>query len=697
MKKISDITVQKRIVIYFILIIVLPSIVMGGLAFRGVKNDQALIERENRRQALEVGNQIIESTRAILLNHEDECEKIGLNRPLTKEEFFIDTLLEDFLLLHPIVQSIFYVSEVEVKMLRSHLQYFPRDVIISSQKKNLAVEKELETGWRYEYRDKDSDKALSFYKQAIDKLIDNYSKAMALNAIARLQKKTGNFQEAVGSYKILSRDYGNYYINESMPLGLIANVELSKLLIELGDINGAIKVQISQQENLVNRKWEINEGTYSFFANETKEFLQDQEMNLAGHDDVLVSRLDSLQRKQQKLQLETRSLLSLHKNIVPGMIDSDIIARERRIEESGGLTYLMSIIPDSTIGHWCLLISIDRLLDQYIEPQLRLASVKGRWHWLLRDDQGENLVHSDVTAAGMDFVEMSFPAQLPVWTLLAYTKPNTMFQTFLQSGQGIYFYMFLFIGTVLVVGLLFIFYSVNRELYLTKMKSDFIATVSHEFKSPLTAIGQITEMLQQGRVPSGKRDKYYSVMLQQEARLTHLIDNILDFSRIERGKKSYTLEETDIASLIYDTVDRYQRRMRNKSLQINLSIQPGMPNIEVDSKTIEQVLHNLLDNAIKYSENAKAIDLHTEMDNSHIIISVRDYGIGIAKEDQTRIFERFYRAGNKKTHNIKGSGIGLALVKEIVEAHGGKTQVSSRLGEGSTFSVYLPLEINCTL
>ena len=250
--------------------------------------------------------------------------------------------------------------------------------------------------------------------------------------------------------------------------------------------------------------------------------------------------------------------------------------------------------------------------------------------------------------------------------------------------------MFLFIGAVLIVGLLFIMYSVNRELQLTKMKSDFIATVSHEFKSPLTAIRQITEMLQSGRVPSEKKEKYYSVMLQQGGRLTHLIDNILDFSRIERGKKSYVFEETDITDLIQNTLKKYQHRMRDNGFQINLSIQPELPDVEVDGEAIEQVLHNLLDNAVKYSGSSKVIDLQTKIDNGTVMTSVRDYGIGIAKEDQSKIFERFYRADNKQTHDVKGSGIGLTLVKEIIEAHGGKTYVDSNPGEGSTFYFYLP-------
>jgi len=129
----------------------------------------------------------------------------------------------------------------------------------------------------------------------------------------------------------------------------------------------------------------------------------------------------------------------------------------------------------------------------------------------------------------------------------------------------------------------------------------------------------------------------------------------------------------------------------DKGFKINLNIQAELPNVQVDGEAIEQVLDNLLDNAVKYSGNSKVVNIHIVMDNGSIITSVQDYGIGIAKEDQVKIFERFYRADNKQIHDIKGSGIGLTLVKEIIEAHGGKTQVDSSLGEGSTFYFYLPL------
>jgi len=454
-------------------------------------------------------------------------------------------------------------------------------------------------------------------------------------------------------------------------------------------------VQLRLQENLINRKWELDKVSYALFADKSQGFLNDIKSVSTERDAVRLEQLDSLQRARLLLQIETGHLLflreSMRNRLVEGTYNADIKSGRRWHEESRGTHYLISVITDGMRGHWCLCTSTEILLNYHIKPLLTTASARDRWYWSLQNDADDILVSPDEFTESPRIVEMSFPSQLPEWTLLAYAKPLSLVQTFFRSGQGVYLFMFLFIGAVLIVGLMFTMYSVNREMQLTRMKSDFIATVSHEFKSPLTSIRQITEMLQSGRVPADRKNQYYSVMLQQGARLTHLIDNILDFSSIEQGKKSYVFEDTNFADLIKDTIDIYQRRLRNKGFEINLTIQPDLPDVLVDRDAIGQVLHNLLDNAVKYSGSSQVIDICTEKDNGSVVTSVRDYGIGISKEERGKIFERFYRAGNKQTHDVKGSGIGLSLVKEIVVSHGGKIDVESNPGAGSTFYIYLPV------
>jgi signal transduction histidine kinase len=227
------------------------------------------------------------------------------------------------------------------------------------------------------------------------------------------------------------------------------------------------------------------------------------------------------------------------------------------------------------------------------------------------------------------------------------------------------------------------------------MKSSFMSTVSHEFKSPLTSIRQMTEMLVRDRVPSLERkQKYYSTILQQSERLSHLIDNILDFTKMEEGHKGFCFEKADIIPAVRDIVELFREVMANKGFQINLAIPEVLPHVVVDREAVELVVYNLIDNACKYSGESKVIDIQLFQADRNIIISVRDYGIGIRKEDQEKIFSRFYRAGEELTQSVKGSGIGLAIVKQIVDAHKGEITVDSTPGNGSIFSVKLPLNQN---
>jgi signal transduction histidine kinase len=232
-------------------------------------------------------------------------------------------------------------------------------------------------------------------------------------------------------------------------------------------------------------------------------------------------------------------------------------------------------------------------------------------------------------------------------------------------------------------------------MHLSRMKSHFMSTVSHEFKSPLTSIRQMAEMLVRGRVTSlGKQQKYFDTILQQSERLSHLIDNILDFSKMEEGQKVFRFEKADIIPVVKDIVGSFQEHTAEEGFNITLEISEPVPHVSFDKEALEQVMHNLLDNAFKYSGNSKTIELRLFLKGNRVIFSVRDYGIGIRKEDHDKIFSRFYRAGEELSQSVKGSGIGLTIVKQIVEAHHGDISVESNPGKGSIFTVKLPVSKN---
>jgi signal transduction histidine kinase len=211
-------------------------------------------------------------------------------------------------------------------------------------------------------------------------------------------------------------------------------------------------------------------------------------------------------------------------------------------------------------------------------------------------------------------------------------------------------------------------------------------------KSPLTSIRQIAEILARKRVSTEERkEKYYTMILQQSERLSHLIENILDFSKMEAGQKKFRFEETDPCFVAKKVVRLFQEHLTIHDFHINLSIPNPVKPVWGDTEALEQVLYNLIDNAIKYSGKSKTIDVIVEYSGEAATLMVRDYGIGISKEEQEKIFHQFYRSGEELTRTVKGTGIGLTIVKQIVKAHKGEISLESTPGRGSTFSIKLPV------
>lgn len=249
-----------------------------------------------------------------------------------------------------------------------------------------------------------------------------------------------------------------------------------------------------------------------------------------------------------------------------------------------------------------------------------------------------------------------------------------------------------FIDLMLGAGLFLVYSNVRREMHLSRLKSDFVANVSHELKTPLALIRLFAETLELGRVPSDEKARqYYRVINKESQRLTQLINNILDFSRIEAGRKEYDFVRTDLTRVIEEVVEAYRFQVEQQGFVLEMEIADEIPELEIDKEALSQALLNLVHNAVKYSREEKRIRVSARQDGDRVLISVSDRGIGIAKNEQRKIFDKFYRAEDSLVHETKGSGLGLALVRHIVEAHGGEVLLESNPGRGSTFTLVLPL------
>jgi signal transduction histidine kinase len=300
-----------------------------------------------------------------------------------------------------------------------------------------------------------------------------------------------------------------------------------------------------------------------------------------------------------------------------------------------------------------------------------------------------------VASAGWDGgepeVERNLEGAFPNLTL-AIKLPGT---TLAALGQRFVHTSFLILGVIsllLTGGIVMTHRNISREMALAKLKSDFVSNVSHELRTPLSLIRLYAETLEMGRLKSAdKYQEYYSIIRKESERLTALINNILDFSRIEAGRKEYEFRQTDMRELVRNTLDSYRYQIEQSGFAFEEKIAEDVPSLSVDREAMARSLLNLVNNALKYSQDQKYIGVNLFRDNGSVKLEVVDHGIGIPQGEQQKIFDKFYRVGDPLVHNTKGSGLGLSLVRHIVQAHGGEVLVDSVPGRGSKFTINLPV------
>jgi len=306
-------------------------------------------------------------------------------------------------------------------------------------------------------------------------------------------------------------------------------------------------------------------------------------------------------------------------------------------------------------------------------------------------DEKSRVLYSNAAPKNGYLLVTSLDRPFSNWTAAVGLKDTNLDElardSFLHSaGTTVLVLVFLLGGIALTIR------ATDREARLAQAKSTFVANVSHELKTPLSLISLFSEILELGRVNNeAKKAEYYGIIRHESRRLNKTIDNILDFSRIEAGRKTYELVEGDMAEVIEHVLSTHRYQVINSGFDIQTDIQAGLPSVLIDRDAMAQAISNLLDNAIKYSGKLKQLSITAKTVEADLSIEIADQGVGIPRAEQAKIFEKFYRVGNGLVHDVKGSGLGLSLVKHIIEAHNGTISVESDVGKGSRFTILLPI------
>ena len=362
----------------------------------------------------------------------------------------------------------------------------------------------------------------------------------------------------------------------------------------------------------------------------------------------------------------------------------------------GGHPYLFSFVRSHTEGRTYYVV-VETDLDHLVAAVFpQFFGVGSPRLYQVVDAQGQlvyppAVVGSGATTAISATVELPFAETVSGWRLRV-TQRDAPTQAARGRRKVIDFVLIGLALAVITSGLVLLLLAMRRERRANELKSEFISNVSHELKTPLSIISMFGEMLALGRVRGPEQaTEYADVIWRESVRLARLIDNVLDFAKIERGVDVYEFEEGDVGEVVARAVELSHHRLANAQMTIDLEVASELPPVRLDGNALTLAVLNLIDNAIKYAADGKRIAVTVGAERGVVTIAVKDFGPGIEPDEHARIFERFYRAKAVRLRPIRGSGIGLALVEHIARAHGGRVAVASTPGQGATFTIAIPV------
>jgi signal transduction histidine kinase len=498
----------------------------------------------------------------------------------------------------------------------------------------------LEEAESLELRSKQFDRAIDLYRQRTTSA-EPGERAHALNGLARTLAKAGRVEEALSAYRLLAKEQpvriGSY---PSDALALFRSASLEEGTKRAEDA-------LTLFRGLVDGRWRFDAVTYADYSNKVRAWLPENSETL---------RLTAIEDKKRSLTLAAERFLASR--------------RPLDLEDGKAALAFWHAEPFAAIV----------LGPSFLEEYLRRASDDGDLEVRLG-----GAFTSEEPAGAYTLQSPGFPIGLQVRS----RNPAALFAGVTRQ-QNLYLAVLAFLVALLGVGGYFTIRTMRSELAVAQMKADFVSTVSHEFRSPLAGINQLGEMLRDGRVDDdNRRQEYYEMIVAETQRLRRLVENVLDFARMEDGRKQYRFEPVEPTVWLHEVAEDFQAEVAGRGFAVEAHIPEALPPIVADRETLTTAVHNLLDNAVKYSRDSRHVRLEACSNGDGLSISICDRGAGIREEDRPRIFEKFYRGGGELARQVKGVGLGLNLVQHIVAAHGGTIEVASKEGEGSTFTIHL--------
>lgn len=354
-------------------------------------------------------------------------------------------------------------------------------------------------------------------------------------------------------------------------------------------------------------------------------------------------------------------------------------------------SYLISAKPVRHQGrrHYLIAYHDPSHFVREVFPSL-FVTEEGKRRYNIVDEDNRRIYGPSLSRAGDYLVGRRFPTTLYNWRLQVAPKQAPLL---VARGRSRFVMEAALIGFsfgIVLLGIAFLIYAATKERRLNALRTEFVANVSHELKTPLSVVQMFAEMLLTKRVRNEEKERQYLEIIVNEAeRLSSLIENVLDFSALERGKQTFQMREGELSDVVLRAIDTLRFRFEREGLEVKLECAPDVPALRFDEHAILLAIMNLLDNAVKYGGGNGPIEVSITRGRRHVYVRVRDHGPGIPDGAHRRVFERFYRV--RHDTDTRGSGIGLSLVKRIVEGHGGRAWAENAPEGGAVVSISLPL------
>jgi signal transduction histidine kinase/tetratricopeptide (TPR) repeat protein len=699
---------RKKIVLIFFLAILLPALVVGYMSLGAFAKRREAVRRVLESNLWISGESALRSVEAALLEREKAALQVGNFSDLSG--------LESGLL--PVAQpdaggvaespgfpgSPFLLdSEYRIAV---PITGSERPSLSSAEE--LAPESDFSKAFRraeaLEFSRKDFAGAAQAYRESSSRAPSDREKAMALEASARCLMSSGNLKEARSAYGELAVKYGRIQDKAGHFFGLTSGLQVYE--IEKRQQRGAAGLQalLKLYQGVQDGNWLVSLPEYEFFAAEIQSLI---ETGLRTGGAPEIDKVFQAFKDRPSPYLEALLFTEfLKKDVVP------------EIKERMGVSSFRSglqLQPDRLLANrsegYCLVSfspfpNFDKgrtyyggfcwdleSLKKSLLPEI-LGEISKKTGLMLEnieeDRQGPPAAGGEL--APKDSLLLTY-RQFPLpWKLLVTQPALDELERTARRENFLYGALLAFIVVLMLLGAFLLGRDISREAETTRLKTEFVHNISHELKTPLTLIRLYGETLQRKEnLTEEERRESYEIITKESERLSHLINNVLDFSRIDMGRKEFTFTKSSLSQVVKETLDSYRYHLEKKGFAVREDISPDLPEMNFDREAMASALINLLSNAMKFSPSDKEVTVRLFRRDTVAVLQVADKGIGISQQDLPGIFKRFYRAKNSLVSGTGGSGLGLTLVKHTAEAHGGTVEVESEPGKGSVFSIILPI------